>query len=312
MLQEKLQQAFEKHRSTRNAKFKDLILDPNFQQWQFDEILHQVLEAKQGLTQYVDPRNNLSLWSRPPRHIRELIHEIQQILAPVAGPGESFPFGDTGSTMELTRGYAIGLWLTPSDHLHMTTLEMLPARTLAEVNEFEKFLKENAPLQDIVNYTLAHRARLVRPIVSYDASALALSFVPAVEDTYYEVDGKSNESYSYQHLRSDLYDIVTEAGCQLEARYTVPSAHVTIARFVRPVGWSEKGVEASSLFRERAQELVVTIEDVNRELRSDHWKRFGNPSRGEWVVGQEQGLELITGRSWYGKGESVLIGKGFL
>lgn len=192
----------------------------------------------------------------------------------------------------------------------MTTLEMLPARTLAEVNEFESLLKENAPLQDIVNYTLTHRARLVRPIVSYDASALALSFVPAVEDADFKVDGKSKDSYSYQHLRSDLYDIVTEAGCQLEARYTVPSAHVTIARFVRPVGWSENESEESGVFRKRSQNLVATIEDINQELRSNNWKRFGNPSRGEWKVGQEKGLEVMKGRSWYGKGESVIIGEG--
>jgi hypothetical protein len=190
----------------------------------------------------------------------------------------------------------------------MTTLEMLPARTLAEVNEFERLLKENASLQDIVNYTLTHRVRLIRPVVSYDTSALALSFIPAVRDTAGE---KSNDSYSYQHLRSDLYDIVTEAGCQLEARYTVPSAHVTIARFVRPVGWPDNETEEPVFLTKRAHEVVAVIEDINRELRSDDWKRFGNPSRGEWVVGQEKGLELMKGRSWYGKGESILLGEGF-
>lgn len=193
----------------------------------------------------------------------------------------------------------------------MTTLEMLPARSLTEVNEFERFLKEHAPLQDIVNYTLTHRARLIRPIVSYDASALALSFIPAVEDKKHNVDGKEKDSYSYQHLRSDLYDMMTEAGCLLEARYTVPSAHVTIARFVRPVGLPEGELEEPVLFHKRAEGLVATIENINQELRSDDWKRFGNPSRGEWVVGQEQGLEFMKGRSWYGKGESVLRGKGF-
>jgi hypothetical protein len=91
----------------------------------------------------------------------------------------------------------------------------------------------------------------------------------------------------------------------------VPSAHIAIARFVRPVGWSETEPEEASLFRNKAHELVATIEDINQELKSDDWKRFGNPSRGEWVVGQEQGLELMKGRSWYGKGESVLIGEGF-
>lgn len=193
----------------------------------------------------------------------------------------------------------------------MTTLEMLPARSLSEVEEFENFLKEHAPLQDIVNYTLTHRARLVHPIVSYDASALAFSFIPAVEETDHDVGGKVKHGYSYQHLRSDLYNIVTEAGCELEARYTVPSAHVTIARFVRPVGRSENESEEPSLFRNRAHELAAAIEDINQELKSDDWKRFGNPSRGEWVVGQEQGLELMKGRSWYGKGESVVIGEGF-
>ncbi|KAJ5151069.1 uncharacterized protein N7482_010321 [Penicillium canariense] len=287
---EKLQQAFEEHRSNRNAQFKEHILDLSFREWRFDEILHQVLEAQQGLTQYVDPRNNLSLWTRPPRHIRELIHDIQQMIAPLAGPC---------------------LWLTPADHLHMTTLEMMPARTLPEVNELLSFLEEHAPLQDILDYTLTHRARLVRPIVSYDASALALSFIPAAGDTAYEVKGAPDDSYSYQHLRSDLYDIMTEAGCQLEARYTVPSAHVTIARFVRPVGSTQSKSEEADYLRERARELVAKIEDINQELRSDEWKRFGSLARGEWVVGQEKGLELMKGRSWYGKGDSVLIGSGF-
>lgn len=80
-----MQDAYEKHRLNRNAQFRERILDPNFREWQFDEILHNVVEAEQGLTQYVDPRHNLAFWARPPQHIRELVFDIQQEVAAVAG-----------------------------------------------------------------------------------------------------------------------------------------------------------------------------------------------------------------------------------
>lgn len=193
----------------------------------------------------------------------------------------------------------------PPENLHMTTLEMMSARTAPEVDELGSFLQAKAPLQELVNYTLTHRARLGHPIVSYDASALALSFVPIASGTGIEA-GDGN--YSYHHLRTDFYDLVTRSGCQIGARYTVPSAHVTIARFVVPVGSTQ--VEELKFISERAAKLVEKIEDVNQELRSDHWKRFGGPSRGEWTVGQERGLELNKGVAWYGTGDAVLIGEG--
>lgn len=193
----------------------------------------------------------------------------------------------------------------PPENLHMTTLEMMSARTAPEVDEVVTFLQEEAPLQELVNYTLTHRAPLGHPIVSYDASALALSFVPIASRAEVE-EGDGN--YSYHHLRSDLYDLVTRSGCQIRARYTVPSAHLTIARFVMPVGSTE--VEELEVTYEMAVKLVEKIEDINQELRSDHWKKFGSPSRGEWTVGQERGLELNKGVAWYGTGDAVLIGEG--
>lgn len=190
----------------------------------------------------------------------------------------------------------------------MTTLEMMSARTAPEVDELIAFLQENAPLQDVVNYTLAHRARLGRPIVSYDASALALSFVPITEKMEGESASTDDRNYTYHHLRSDLYDLVTQSGCQIGARYNVPSAHLTIARFTIPVG-GDLSKELESLC-ERAAKLVEKIEDINQELSSDHWRRFGHPSRGEWIVGQERGLELNKGVAWYGTGSPVLTGEG--
>lgn len=195
----------------------------------------------------------------------------------------------------------------PPQNLHMTTLEMVSAKTAQDVDQVAAFLQANAPLQELVNYTLTHRARLGRPVVSYDASALALSFLPVFEDTE-KTTGAGNGTYSYHHLRSDLYDRITQSGCQIGARYSVPSAHITIARFVVPIGSTHE--EELAALGERVVKLVERLEDINQELRSDEWKRFGSPSRGEWTVGQERGLELNKGVAWYGTGERVLIGQG--
>ncbi|KAJ5668915.1 Ribosomal protein L44e [Penicillium macrosclerotiorum] len=272
----RLQRAYDEHRTTRNSRFRDQILDPGFRGWQFDETLHRVLGAEQGLSQYVDQRHNLAFWARPPRHIRELAQMIQQEIAPLAEQC---------------------LWLTPLENLHMTTLEMMSARTESEVNTVVSFLQQKSVCQDTVDYTVAHRARLVRPIVSYDASALALSFVPAAGGPTSGMNSLK-DVYSYHHLRRDLYDMMTQAGCEIGARYTVPSAHVTIARFIRPVGGSPDGAKESDYLCERATNLVAKVEEINQILSSDDWQRFGSPVDGEWVVGQEKGLELIKGRSW--------------
>ena len=201
-----------------------------------------------------------------------------------------------------------GLWLTPGDHLHMTTLEMMSSQTASEVDAVTALLQERLSIHDLVDYTLTHRARLVRPVVSFDTAAMALSFVPAAGEIPNQLDKPTCDSYSYHHLRRDLWDIVAQSGHQLTSRYNVPSAHVTIARFAVPPDL-DKEKESEALSR-RKTALVEKIDDINRELRSNDWKHFGNPSRGEWVVGQERGLELNKGQSWFGKGEAVLIGKG--
>ncbi|KAJ5287032.1 hypothetical protein N7478_002718 [Penicillium angulare] len=276
----RIQGAYETHRSNRNAQFKEILLIPGFREWKFDEVLEKILEADQGIAQYKDTRNNLSFWARPPKHIRKLVYDIQQEIASVAGPS---------------------LWLTPQEHLHLTTCEMVSASSAVKVDEVVETLQRTLPLETIVDYTLTHSPRLGRPVVSYDSTAFALSFVPAAEDDH--------DTYSYHHLRRDLWDIASKSGCQFASRYNVPSAHITIARFAVPPG-EDKSKELDGLCS-KANAIVNTIEGINQELRSTEWKRFGSPTRGEWVVGQERGLELNKGRSWYGKGDAVLIGNGF-
>ena len=55
------------------------------------------------------------------------------------------------------------------------------------------------------------------------------------------------------------------------------------------------------------------IEDVNVWLRETYWPKEGEERRedGEWIVGQEKGLDCRQGTLWYGGGETVRIGMGF-
>lgn len=194
----------------------------------------------------------------------------------------------------------------------MTTLEIRSELTGPKIDEITSSLEMTGSVAELANYTLTHRARLVKPIISYDTSAIALSFVPAAgEEDRSEYSGKDDQ-FTYHHLRSDLYNIVTQSGCPIAARYTVPSAHITIARFITHSGAKEGQSNSQKQFEKKASELIDKIEDLNHELRSNVWWRLGDPSQGQWVIGHEKGLELMKGPTWYGVGDSVVLGEGFI
>lgn len=192
----------------------------------------------------------------------------------------------------------------PSSSLHMTALEITHSLTAAEIDALVEQMLPGVP--EITDYTLDHRARLVKPMVSYDAQALALSFLPAAGDP-----GRSEEddAYSYHHLRRDLYAKASATGVKVESRYVIPSAHLTIARFITrrdfqtPEGKVDHG---------KVEKLIAAIEEVNAWLQAEYWpKPDGIKSGGEWVVGEEKGLDYRKGTLWYGGGEMVRLGKGF-
>lgn len=209
---------------------------------------------------------------------------------------------------------SIAIWFTPSESLHMTTLELANSRTPSELKALVSELEATGAIPELVDYTFNHRSRLIKPIVSYDTSAMALSFVPAAGEGT-ESTRSIDDAYSYHHLRRDLYDRVAETGIRVIPRYIVPSAHVTIARFITQDGFllKQEGPDGSRVDREQLKTLVERIEHINQELKQKYWPSDDGSmsSRGEWTVGHEKGLELCGGASWYGKGESILNGKGF-
>ncbi|KAL2221509.1 RNA ligase/cyclic nucleotide phosphodiesterase [Thermoascus aurantiacus ATCC 26904] len=290
-----VQSAYETHRTTRTAQQKAKILDPNFSGWELDEILVKLHGPKPDPT-FVDPRHCVVFWARPPLHVRELIAMIQREIQTVAP----------------------SLWFMPPERLHMTTLELAHSLTEPEMEAIVSTTKQ-AGVSDIVDYLLTHRARLIKPLISYDASAMALSFVPAAgEGTGGAHPHRSfeDDKYTYHHLRRDIYDKAAAAGIKVASRYTVPSAHLTIARFVTQDGFLREGAaeeDQRCIDHNRVRELIDKIEEINRKLQAEYWPKEDSSIKlgGEWIVGQEKGLDFRKGRLWYGGGETIALGKGF-
>ncbi|KAE8145475.1 60S ribosomal protein L44 [Aspergillus avenaceus] len=250
-----IQDRYETHRSTRNAQFHTKLLSPGFSGWQTDEILYKLAtQATKAPVDdevpFVDPRHNLALFARPPPHLRGLVAEIQASI----------------------RDIAPSIWFTPPGNLHMTVMEMASCRPEAEVEPLVTHLQQSGAVPELVDYTLHHRARLVKPMVSYDATAMALSFVPA----------SGEDKYTYHHLRRDLFDRLSVTGLVMKPRYIVPSAHVTIARFTTRDGFTA----GADVDHERVAALVETIEQINQKLRHNYWPQEDGklPVGGEWRV----------------------------
>jgi hypothetical protein len=182
----------------------------------------------------------------------------------------------------------------------MTAMEVTHSLTAPEIEELVQTLKPAA--QEIADFTFEHRARLVKPTVSFDAQALAFSLLPAAGEGVRKVQ---EDRYTYHHLRRDLFDKIQAAGVKVASRYVVPSAHLTIGRFITTKDFEEEPA--------KMKQLVARIEEVNGWLEREFWPREDGtiPAGGEWVVGEEKGLDFHKGLLWYGDGERVNLGKGF-
>lgn len=213
----------------------------------------------------------------------------------------------------------------PLDNLHMTTLEVTHSLTAPAISSLVNALLPSA--EQIVNHarTPGHQARLIKPMISYDAAALALSFVPAAGESLSSsatTRKVSDDKFTYHHFRRDIYALVSAAGIAVGSRYVVPSAHLTIARFNSPNPFAEVGNEASALdsfagtTKDTRQRWIGAVEAINEWLEEEFSPKDAAAGGeaialgGEWIVGDEKGLDFRRGTLWYGGGETVLLGKG--
>ncbi|KAL9080986.1 MAG: hypothetical protein Q9157_000396 [Trypethelium eluteriae] len=208
------------------------------------------------------------------------------------------------------------MWFQPPENLHMTCLEITFSRTREEIAQLVGQISPHAA--EITDYTYTHRARLIKPMLGFDASAFALSFLPAAGEGLSQGRVRADDEYTYHHLRRDVYALANRTGVEIGSRYTVPSSHLTIGRFITPQDTSqdaEKGVEAKTPDPEKMKKVVEKIDEVNAWLQREYWPRDAVPpiqAGGEWIIGEEKGLDFHQGTLWYGRGERVRLGKGFL
>ena len=185
----------------------------------------------------------------------------------------------------------------PIDCLHMTVLEVAHSRTEEAISKVVEVMESS--VASITDHTFSHRAHLVEPMVSYDTSAIALSFLPAADEK------ESGPAYTYHHLRRDIYNKIRATGVDVASRYVVPSSHLTIARFVNQKDF--KGHEDQAVDQTKVKILVDKLDEINSGLQANHWSKH----LGEWTIGEEKGLVCRRGTVWYGGGESQHEGRGF-
>lgn len=197
----------------------------------------------------------------------------------------------------------------PTHRMHMTTLEIAFSRTPEEIAALVSTMRPS--IHSITDYTFSHRARLVKPVVSYDLSAFAVSFLPASGEPVVspgmvpsaEADGVvQGDEYSYHHLRRDVFDLTKASGVEVGSRYQVPSAHITLGRYL---------TQDEHKTLEQREKWIKAIEGINEWLETEVWDREGGEFVGEWIVGQERGLDARIGTLWYGGGRTVNLGEGF-
>ncbi|KAM4063893.1 ureidoglycolate hydrolase [Hirsutella rhossiliensis] len=281
---EDMQRLYAAHRTRRNAQQRDKFLSPDFPGLVVDQHLLR-LERPAVEPGFRDERNCLVLWARPPVHLLRLAEKLQEMLKQAAPK----------------------VWLMPTYKMHLTTLEVAFCKTPDQIAALVSTLRPALPR--ITSYTHSHRARLVKPAISYDLSAFALSFLPAAGEpplsptpTLPDDPPPQGDSYTYHHLRRDIFGLVRAAGVEVASRYQVPSAHITLGRYLD---------ETDHDTPEKRKAWIGAIDRVNQWLETGVWDKLDAEFIGEWVVGHEKGLDARNGTLWYGDGRTITVGEGF-
>lgn len=195
----------------------------------------------------------------------------------------------------------------------MTALEITHSLTEEEITKIVDVIRPKIP--EITDYTFTYRARLVKPILAFDNAAVALSFLPAAGEGG-SVHGLQNDAYTYHHLRRDLYNLCTDAGVKVASRYVVPSSHLTVGRFIESSDFHTRSSTTIEKINDPSKMRVwcEKIEEINQWLKEEYWPKVNDEAikdGGQWIVGEEKGLDCRFGTLWFGGGTTIRLGKGF-
>ena len=118
--------------------------------------------------------------------------------------------------------------------------------------------------------------------------ALALSWLPAVDEPSKDHSREEQtESYTYHHLRRDLFTLASRTGVNVASRYVIPSAHLTIGRFIDKSDFEKS---PGLVDQDRVAQLVAKIDEINAMLQHKFWPRAG----GDVEAGSEYFFRHLT------------------
>ncbi|CAE7214403.1 hypothetical protein CFE70_009774 [Pyrenophora teres f. teres 0-1] len=168
------------------------------------------------------------------------------------------------------------LYIMPFENLHLSVIELSHRHPVSHlravlekigIDRVQRMLDAGGPC-----LISKDRPRLVFPQLNIDKMGIALSFVPC-----------SDQDYTYHHLRADMHTQALASGVSVDMCYTAPSAHVTLGRFI--------GNEYFKKDKGRTDFLRV-VEKINSDLKG---------LQDEWIVAEEEGLELQLGYLKFGR-----------
>jgi vesicle-fusing ATPase len=197
----------------------------------------------------------------------------------------------------------------PRDNLHITVLEVTHSKTAPEIKSIVDSIRDKVPA--VTDYTHDHRSRLIKPLIGYDASAFALSFVPAAGEGLNTGRKPEDDQFTYHHLRRDVFRLLRDASVQIDSRYVVPSSHLTIGRFITTEDFAQQDGSSDPT---KIKAFVDKIEEINGWLEKEFWPEHNSgtiPDGGVLSVGEETGLHCRSGMLWYGGGDEVHQGQGY-
>ena len=227
----------------------------------------------------LDTRNNLVFSLRPPEGVKRLITEVQRRLIDAQTTGGAAVRGKQ-------------FWSMPPENLHITVLEVVHSTTRAAIESLIETIGMQH-LERMVYYPAGKGVRLGKPSLSFDKAALAVSFLP--------IEGGRDRGYTYHHLRGDLWEMLRRRGIDVSSRYIVPSAHLTVGRFIE-VGPTGVGSVAKEMKR-----WIKVIDEINDwlEKNGEQYMR-GDNGKGQSFWEIDTPLDLRKGLLWYGGGQTVV------
>lgn len=187
-------------------------------------------------------------------------------------------------------------WTMPRDNLHITALEVTHSTTFTAVDSLIEKIGLSL-LEQMVMKPVGKGVRLGKPFLSYDKAALAVSFLP--------LEGGKEKSYTYHHLRRDMWEMLKRGGFDVDSRYIVPSAHVTVGRFFSTA--EIQATEKPGAVSKEMKRWIEVIDGINEwlEQEGEEYMR-GDNGDGEPFWEMDAPLILRKGRLWYGGGDPVL------